>query len=127
MATRIGIISNQLFGKGFEIGLFDTIKGLLGGDGLQGVLESTGLGEHVEGLLGEGSALADNFGVDLGQVTESLSVDGIADSLPSGLGDVAATRSVAHRHRLTADLPAPMSEGAHVVASLIASRSGTQR
>ena len=71
------------------MGLFDTIKGLLGGDGLQGVLESTGLGEHVEGLLGEGSALADNFGVDLGQVTESLGVDGIADSLPGGLGDVA--------------------------------------
>lgn len=71
------------------MGLFDTIKGLLGGDGLQGVLESTGLGEHVEGLLGEGSALADNFGVDLGQMTESLGVDGIADSLPGGLGDVA--------------------------------------
>ena len=71
------------------MGLFDTIKGLLGGDGLQGVLESTGLGEHVEGLLGEGSALADNFGVDIGQVTESLGVDGIADSLPGGLGDVA--------------------------------------
>jgi hypothetical protein len=71
------------------MGLFDAIKGLLGGDGLQGVLESTGLGEHVEGLLGEGSALAENFGVDLGQVTESLGVDGLAESLPGGLGDVA--------------------------------------
>jgi hypothetical protein len=71
------------------MGLFDAIKGLLGGDGLQGVLESTGLSEHVEGLLGEGSALAENFGVDLGQVTESLGVDGIAESLPGGLGDIA--------------------------------------
>lgn len=71
------------------MGLLDTIKGLLGGDGLQGVLESTGLSEQVEGFLGEGSALAENFGVDLGQVTESLGVDGIAESLPGGLGDVA--------------------------------------
>ena len=71
------------------MGLFDAIKGLLGGDGVQGILESTGLGEHVEGFLGEGSALAENFGVDLGQVTESLGVDGLADTLPGGLGDVA--------------------------------------
>jgi len=72
------------------MGLFDSIKGLLGGDGLQGILESTGLGDHVEGFLGEGSALAENFGVDLGQVTESLGVDGVAESLPGGLGDVAS-------------------------------------
>jgi hypothetical protein len=71
------------------MGLFDAIKGLLGGDGVQGILESTGLNEHVEGFLGEGSALAENFGVDLGQVTESLGVDGIAEALPGGLGDVA--------------------------------------
>lgn len=71
------------------MGLFDAIKGLLGGDGVQGILESTGLGEHVEGFLGEGSALAENFGVDLGQVTESLGVDGVTDALPGGLGDVA--------------------------------------
>ena len=71
------------------MGLFDAIKGLLGGDGLQGVLESTGLSEHVEGLLGEGSALAENFGVDLGQMTESLGVDGVADALPGDLGSVA--------------------------------------
>jgi hypothetical protein len=71
------------------MGLFDAIKGLLGGDGLQGVLESTGLSEHVEGFLGEGGALAENFGVDLGQVTESLGVDGVAEALPGGLGDVA--------------------------------------
>ncbi|MGE5211266.1 MAG: hypothetical protein ACM3MM_08360 [Acidobacteriota bacterium] len=62
---------------------------MFGGEGVQGILESTGLGEHVEGLLGEGSALAENFGVDLGQMTESLGVDGVADALPGGLGDVA--------------------------------------
>jgi hypothetical protein len=71
------------------MGLFDAIKGLLGGEGVQGILESTGLNEHVEGFLGEGSALAENFGVDLGQMTESLGVDGVADALPGGLGDVA--------------------------------------
>jgi hypothetical protein len=71
------------------MGLFDAIKGLLGGEGVQGILESTGLGEHVDGLLGEGSALAENFGVDLGQMTESLGVDGLTDTLPGGLGDVA--------------------------------------
>lgn len=71
------------------MGLFDAIKGLFGGDGIQGILESMGLGDHVDGLLGEGSALAENFGIDLGQVTESLGVDGVADALPGGLGDVA--------------------------------------
>jgi hypothetical protein len=71
------------------MGLFDTIKGLFGGDGLQGILESTGLGDHIDGLLGEASALAENVGVDLGQVTESLGVDGVAETLPGGVGDVA--------------------------------------
>jgi hypothetical protein len=73
------------------MGLFDAIKGLFGGEGVQGILESTGLGEHVEGVLGEGSALAENFGVDLGQMTDSLGVDGVADALPGGLGDVAGS------------------------------------
>ena len=71
------------------MGLFDAIKGLLGGDGLQGVLESTGLGEQVERLLGEGSTLAESFGVDLGQMTESLGADGVAEALPGDLGAVA--------------------------------------
>jgi hypothetical protein len=61
------------------MGLFDAIKGVFSGDGVQGILESTGLGEHVEGLLGQGSALAENVGVDPGQVAESL---------PGGLGEV---------------------------------------
>jgi hypothetical protein len=71
------------------MGLFDAIKGLLGGDALGGVLDSTGLGEHVEGLLGEGTALAENFGLDLGQATEALGVDGVTEMLPGGIGDVA--------------------------------------
>jgi hypothetical protein len=69
------------------MGLFDAIKGLLGGDAIQGVLESTGLDEQVGGLLGEGSAVAESFGVDVGQVTESLGVDGIAESFPGGVTD----------------------------------------
>jgi hypothetical protein len=72
------------------MGLFDAIKGLLGGDAIQGVLESTGLDEHVGGLVGEGSAVAEDFGVDVGQVTESLGVDGIAEALPGSVGDAAA-------------------------------------
>lgn len=64
------------------MGIFDTVKGLLSGGGLGGVLESTGLSEHVEGMLGEGSAVAEGFGVDLGQATESLGLDGVVDSLP---------------------------------------------
>ncbi len=70
------------------MGLLDAIKGLLGGDALQGVLESTGLDEQVGGLLGEGSAVAESFGVDVGQMTESLGIDGVAESLPGGIGDV---------------------------------------
>lgn len=69
------------------MGLLDTIRGLLSGDGLTGVLESTGLSEHVEGFLGEGSALAENFGLDLGQTTEALGLDGVTEMLPGGLGD----------------------------------------
>ncbi len=64
------------------MGIIDAIKGLLSGEGLSGVLESTGLGEHVDGLLGEGTAIADAVGVDLGQATESLGLDGVAESLP---------------------------------------------
>jgi hypothetical protein len=71
------------------MGLLDAIKGLFSGDALSGVLESTGLGEHVDGLLGEGSAIAENFGVDLGQASEALGIDGVAEMLPDGLGDVA--------------------------------------
>ena len=34
------------------MGLFDAIKGLLSGDGLQGILESTGLGDVAGDALG---------------------------------------------------------------------------
>ena len=64
------------------MGIIDAIKGLLSGEGMSGVLDSTGLGEHVDGLLGEGSAIADAVGVDLGQATESLGLGGVAESLP---------------------------------------------
>lgn len=64
------------------MGILDAIKGLLAGDGVSGILESTGLSEHVDGLLGEGSAIAETVGVDLGQMTESLGSDGIAEALP---------------------------------------------
>jgi len=64
------------------MGIFDAVRGWLSSDGLRGVLESTGLDEHVDGLIGEGSAVADGLGVDLGQVTESLGLDGVVDSLP---------------------------------------------
>ena len=66
------------------MGLLDGIKGLFSGDGLNTVLESTGLGEHVEGFLGEGSALAENFGLDVGQTTEALGLDGVTELLPEG-------------------------------------------
>jgi hypothetical protein len=71
------------------MGLLDAIKGLLGGETAQSLLESTGLGEHVEGLIGEGGAIAESAGVDVGQVTESLGVDvgQVTESLPGGIGD----------------------------------------
>lgn len=62
--------------------ILDAIKGVFSGEGLSGILESAGLGEHVDGLLGEGSAIAESAGVDLGQVTETLGVDGVAEALP---------------------------------------------
>ncbi|HSM64746.1 MAG TPA: hypothetical protein VK860_00430 [Ilumatobacteraceae bacterium] len=53
------------------------------------------------GLFGEGTALAENLGVDLGQVTESLGVAGTAENLPGGLGDVAGDALIA-RERTSA-------------------------
>ncbi len=64
------------------MGIIDAIKGLLSGDGVSSILESTGVGEHLDGLLGEGSAIADTVGVDLGQATESVGLDGVVESLP---------------------------------------------
>ncbi len=67
------------------MGVLDAIKGLFSGEGVSGILESTGLGEHAEGLFGEGSAIADAAGVDLGQVTESFGLDGVVEALPGDL------------------------------------------
>jgi hypothetical protein len=64
------------------MGIIDAVKGLLSGEGLSGILESAGVEEHLDGLLGEGSAIAGAVGVDLGQATESLSLDGVVESLP---------------------------------------------
>lgn len=64
------------------MGIVDAIKGLLSGEGLSGILESTGVGEHIDGLLGQGSEIADTVGIDLGQATESLGLDGVVESLP---------------------------------------------
>lgn len=64
------------------MGIIDAIKGLLSGEGLSSILESTGVGEHLDGLLGDGSEVADTVGLDLGQVTESLGLDGAVESLP---------------------------------------------
>jgi hypothetical protein len=72
------------------MGLFDTIRGVFSGEGLSGILESSGLGEHVEGLLGDAGAIADDVGIDLGQVTESLSGavgDGAVGDVVQGLLD----------------------------------------
>jgi len=67
------------------MGLFDMLKGLVGGETIQNALESTGLGEHVEGFLGDGGGIAESLGVDLGQVTETIT--GVGESLPGGLGE----------------------------------------
>ncbi len=67
------------------MGLFDMVKGLLGGETVQSALESTGLSEHVEGFLGEGSGIAESFGVDLGQAGETIA--GATESLPGGIGE----------------------------------------
>lgn len=67
------------------MGLFDALKGLLGGEGVQRVLETTGLSEHVDGFLGEGAGLSEVLGGDAGQVIETL---GVGEALPGGLGEV---------------------------------------
>lgn len=63
------------------MGLIDMVKDLLGGDGLSGIVESSGLGEHVESLVGEGG-MAESFGIDAGGLTE-----GLGEQLPGGLGE----------------------------------------
>ena len=68
------------------MGLLDMVKGLFGGDIVQNALESTGLNEHVEGFLGEGTAVAESLGVDADQAVETLG--GVGEVLPGGFGEV---------------------------------------
>lgn len=65
------------------MGLLDMIKGLLGGDGIQSALESTGLADHVEAVTGEGSAVVDALGADVGAAADAL---GGIEVLPVDLG-----------------------------------------
>ena len=74
------------------MGILDIVKGLLGGETLQNALEPTGLNEHVEGLLGQGTAVAESLGVDVDQVTETIG-GGVGEMLPSGLDDSHVHRS----------------------------------
>ncbi len=67
------------------MGMIDMLRGFLGGETIQNALESTGLGEHVEGILGDGAGVAESLGVDLGQATESIT--GLGESLPGGVGE----------------------------------------
>lgn len=69
------------------MGLLDMVKGLFGSDIVQNALESTGLNEHVEGILGEGTAVAESVGVGADQAVETLG--GVGEMLPGGLGEVA--------------------------------------
>ena len=71
------------------MGLLDMVKGLLGSETAQNLLESTGLSEHVEGFIGEGGAVAESMGVDVGQVAESAGVDvgQVTEALPGGIGE----------------------------------------
>lgn len=62
------------------------VKGLFSGDIVQNALESTGLNEHVEGLLGEGTAVAESLGVDPDQAVETLG--GVGETLPNGFSEV---------------------------------------
>lgn len=69
------------------MGLMDMVKGLIGGEAVQNVLESTGLNEHVEGFLGEGTAVAESLGVDVDQAAEAIG--GVGEILPDEIGGVA--------------------------------------
>jgi len=68
------------------MGLLDMVKGLFSGDIVQNALESTGLSEHVEGLVGEGTAVAESLGVDPDQALETMG--GVGEALPDGIGEV---------------------------------------
>lgn len=65
------------------MGFLEMIKGVLGGDGVQSALESTGLADHLETVMGEGSAALDSLGADVGGAADAL---GGIEILPADLG-----------------------------------------
>jgi len=65
------------------MGFVEMIKGVLGGEGIQSALESTGLADHVQAVAGEGSAAVDALGVDVGAAADAL---GGTEVLPADLG-----------------------------------------
>lgn len=67
------------------MGFVDMVKGLLGGDVAQSALEATGLNEHVEGFLGEGTAVAESLGGEVDQAADTIG--SVGDSLPGGAGE----------------------------------------
>gem|GEM_PF-1096436 len=69
--------------KETPMGFLDMIKGVLGGEGIQSALESTGLAEHLEAVTGEGSAVVDGLGTDIGGAADAL---GGIEVVPADLG-----------------------------------------
>lgn len=73
------------------MGFLDMIKGVLGGEGIQSALESTGLADHVGSVMSEGSAAVDAFGSDIGAGAEALGgMEGLPADLGSALPDIGA-------------------------------------
>ena len=68
------------------MGFVDMVKGLLGGDAAQSALEATGLSEHVEGFLDEGTAVAESVGGEVDQVADTIG--SVGDTLPGSAGEV---------------------------------------
>jgi hypothetical protein len=70
------------------MGFIDTIKGLLGGTGIQSALESTGLADHVEAFSSQGSAAIDTLGGDLGAGAEALGGLDVPPDLGPDIGGI---------------------------------------
>jgi len=85
------------------MGFLDMIKGVLGGEGVQSALESTGLADHIGAVAGEGSAAVEALGADVGAAGDALGASEIlpADLVPevpevpdiSGIADAAPSPS----------------------------------
>jgi len=68
------------------VGILEMVKGLFGGEIVQNALESTGLNEHLEGFVGEGTAAAESLGVEAHQAVETIG--SVGEMLPDGFGEV---------------------------------------